>query len=149
MNQAASLLRAGKQKAVDGNGRGLVGIGEAVRVAFIQALIAARDEMVYAEMFQFQGAHRRASTISRVTMRQRLRQGLAILWRVRCLLFMQELLRIFVHQVHGSQCLELRVGDTTHAVDPLGVHVWCQHMRASDNSLAPGVVSVDSGSSAS
>jgi hypothetical protein len=48
-----------------------------------------------------------------------------------------------------SQGLELRVGDATHAVDPFGVYVSCQHMRASDNSLVSGVVSADSGSSAS
>jgi hypothetical protein len=43
----------------------------------------------------------------------------------------------------------LRVADATHAVDPFGVYVSCQHMRASDNSLGSGVVSADSGSSAS
>jgi hypothetical protein len=43
----------------------------------------------------------------------------------------------------------LRVGDASRAVDPFGVYVSCQHMRASDSSLVRGVVSADSGSSAS
>jgi|ERR1700733_2686532 len=149
MNQAGGLLRAGKQKAVNGNGRGFVGIGKAVRTAFIQPFVAAGDEMVHANMFQLQGAHRRASTISRVTTSQSRRQGWAILLRVRCLLLIRELLRVFVHGIHSSQGLELRVGDATHAVDPVGVYVSSQHMRASDNSLAPRVAWADSGSSAS
>src|SRR5580700_6160359 len=105
--------------------------------------------MVHADMFELQQAHRRASTISRVATSQSPRQRRAILLRVRCLLLIRELLRIFIHGIHGSRGLELRVGDATHAVDPFGVYVSGQHMRASESSLAPGVASADSGSSAS
>src|SRR5271168_4937476 len=98
-------------------------------------------------MFQVQRRHRGASAISRVTAGEFLRQRCLVSLRLRSLFFIRELLRVFVHQVHGSQGLELRVSDATDAVEPYGVYVSCQHMRASDSSLAREAVSADSGSS--
>ena len=53
MDQCGSLLRATMQEAVDGNGRGFIGIGEAIHAAHAQALVTTRDKVIHAEMFQF------------------------------------------------------------------------------------------------
>jgi len=149
MNQSGGLLRAAMQETVDGNGRGLIGIGEAVCAAHAQALVAARNEVIHAKMFQFQRGHRRAPAMSGIAASRFVRGGWPILLPFGRLFFVPELLRIFVHQVHGSQSLELRMGDVTHAADPFGVCVSCQHMRTPDISPLRGAAPADSGNSAS
>jgi hypothetical protein len=149
MNQSGGLLRAGMQEAIYGNGRGLVGIGEAVRAAHAQALVTARDEVVHAQMFQLQRGHRGSPTISSITASGFPCWRWPVLLSFWCLLFIWELLSIFVHEVHGSQGLELRASDATHAIEPFGVYVSRQHMRTPDISLVREDVSADSGSSAS
>ena len=78
-----------------------------------------------------------------------MRGGWPVLLYLGCLFFIRELLCFFVHQAHGSQGLELRASDATHAVDPVGIYIRRQHMRAPDISLVREDVSADSGSSAS
>ena len=149
MHQSRGLLRAGMQEAINGNGRGFIGIGEAVRTAHAQALVTARDKMVHAEMFEFQRGHRGPAAISAVAAKGLLRGGWPALLPFGSLFFVRELLHIVAHQVHGSQGLELRVRDATHAVDPFGVDVSRQHIRTLDASPVRGAASADSGNSAS
>jgi len=123
MHQTRGLLSAGMQEAINRNGRSFIWVGEAVGAAVTQAFVTARDEMVHAEMFQLQRGRRRASAISRVAASVFLRLRWPVVLSIRALLFIRKLLRVFVHQVHGSQGLELRAGNGTGAVDPFGVYI--------------------------